>query len=149
MHGGAGAAAVRRVAATPTNGATTEQTMKTLAAAALALTTTGTGAQTFTQHYPGCDLKAQHALKGDMGGTVTDPAQAHLSMRANILEADIDNARKARRLTEAQAGALTRRIGMVRDGADGLAARHRAIGAGERAMLDRRLDAIAAQVCRR
>ena len=123
--------------------------MKIMVAAALALTAAGASAQTLKQQYPSCDLKAQRALKGDMGGSIKDATQAHIAMRANIPQADIGNARKARRLTQAQTDELTGRVDAVRAGADGYTQQQGFLSAAEKASYDRELDAVAGQVCHR
>lgn len=123
--------------------------MNAIVAAALALLAASADAQTFTQQFPSCDLRTQHALGGDLGGSIRDPRQAHIQMRSNILQADIGSAKKAGRLTRASAGRLYRRVETVRTGADRHAARQGFLSAGEVASYDRALDAVAAKVCRR
>lgn len=122
--------------------------MKILVAAALMLSAANAHAQASASDYPSCDLKGQHAIKGDVGGSLTDPRQAHISVRANILEADLGNARKARHLTQATADSLYDRVEAVRAGADRYTKRQGFLSAGEVASYDRELDAVAMQVCR-
>ncbi|MBK5018001.1 hypothetical protein IBT54_004980, partial [Pantoea sp. S62] len=38
-------------------------------------------ASSFTQDWPSCDVKAQHDVKGETGGSIKDPLQAHISVR--------------------------------------------------------------------
>jgi hypothetical protein len=111
-----------------------------ITALALALAATGAGTQIPARDYPSCDLRAQHALVGAPGGSIRDRGQAHVALRANILQADIGNARKARRLTQQQADTLWQRVERVR---------HGSLSAAERASYDRALDAVATRLCRR
>ena len=121
--------------------------MKVLAAAALVLMATNANAETPPQ-YPSCDLNAQHTVKGDRGGSITDPRQAHISMRANILQADLGTARKARRLTQDTTDRLYKRVEAVRTGANRYTKKQGFLSAGEVASYDRALDAVATEVCR-
>lgn len=120
--------------------------MKVLVAAALVFVAADARAQTSPQ-YPSCNLQAQRALRGDTGGSITDPRQAHVSMRANILQADLSTARKARRLTQAATDRLYKRVEAVRAGANGYTKKQGFLSAGEVASYDRELDAVAMQVC--
>lgn len=113
---------------------------------ALALVASGAQAQT---PFPSCDLTAQHALKGEMGGAITDPRQAHISMRANILQADLGNAKKAGRLTQADAQRLFAKVAAVKTGADRYTRRQGFLSAAEVASYDRALDAVAMRICHR
>lgn len=97
--------------------------------------------------YPGCDLNAQHQLRGEPGGSMPDVRQAHISMRANVLEADIGNARKARRLTASKAAALWQAVAQVRKDSDQLVKKQGFLSAAERASYDRALDRVASQLC--
>lgn len=115
---------------------------------ALALAATGAGTRIPARDYPSCDLRAQHALVGVPGGSIRD-RQAHVALRANILQADIGNARKARRLTQQQADTLWQRVERVRHGSDGFTRQQGFLSAGERASYDRALDAVATRLCRR
>ncbi len=123
--------------------------MKVLIAAALVVSAANVHAQASVSDYPSCDLKGQHALKGDLGGSITDPRQAHISVRANILEADLGTARKARQLTQSATDMLYKRVEAVRAGADRFTKRQGFLSAGEVASYDRELDAVAMQLCRR
>jgi len=123
--------------------------MKVFVAATLTLIAAGVDAQTIKQQYPSCDLKSQHAAKGEMGGSITDPRQAHISMRTNVLQADLGNARKARGLTQADADRLYKRVEAVRTGADRYTKKQGFLSAGEVASYDRELDAVAVKVCHR
>lgn len=123
--------------------------MKVLIAAALMMTAAGAEAQTFTQQYPSCDLKAQHALKGDVGGSIKDPRQDHISVRATILQADLGSMRKAGRLTQATADGLWKRVEAVRGGTDRYTREQGFLSAAEVASYDRALDTVAKQACRR
>lgn len=105
-------------------------------------------ASSFTQEWPSCDIKAQHDAKGETGGSIRDPLQAHISVRVNVLQADIGNARKARYLTEAQSEQLWQQAGRVRKDADGYVKQQGFLSAAERASYDRELDDIAGRLCR-
>lgn len=123
--------------------------MKVLIVAALALASVTTSAAAMTSPYPSCNLTTQHGVKGSLGGSITDPRQAHISVRANIVQADLGNARKARRLTQAEANRLYQRVEAVRSGADRLTGQQGFLSTAEVASYDRALDAVAAQMCRR
>jgi hypothetical protein len=123
--------------------------MKVLIAAALACTAAAAQAQAPAQEYPSCDLTSQRALKGIVGGSITDPRQAHISGRANILEADLSTARKARHLNQAMSGQLYSRVQVVRAGADRYTQQQGFLSAGELASYDRALDTVATEMCRR
>ena len=98
---------------------------------------------------PSCNLEQQRALPGELGGSINDPLQAHVSMRANVLQADVSTARKARRISEAQATAFSERIAQVRSQSDALVQRQGFLSAAERASFDRAFDGIAEQLCQR
>ncbi|MEN4646929.1 hypothetical protein ABEG74_22015 [Pantoea agglomerans] len=106
-----------------------------------------TAASSFTQEWPSCDIKAQHDVKGETG-SIKDPLQAHISVRINVLQADIGNARKARHLTEAQSEQLWQQAGRVRKDADGYVKQQGFLSAAERASYDRELDDVAGRLCR-
>lgn len=97
--------------------------------------------------YPGCNIKEQRLIKGETGGSVSDPLQAHISVRSNILQADISTARKARVLTQSRADKLWQRVEVVRDGADNSVKKQGFLSAGERAGYDRELDDVAKTLC--
>lgn len=106
-----------------------------------------TRAATVPADYPSCRLDEQRAVQGDVGGAIADPLQAHVSVRVNVLQADIGNARKARRLSQKQADALWKKADRVRRDTDGFVKQQGFLSAAERASYDRELDAIAATVC--
>ncbi len=106
-----------------------------------------TAASSFTQEWPSCDIKAQHDVKGETR-SIKDPLQAHISVRINVLQADIGNARKARHLTEAQSEQLWQQAGRVRKDADGYVKQQGFLSAAERASYDRELDDVAGRLCR-
>lgn len=114
----------------------------------LVASATGAVAQTPRQDYPSCNRTAQHAVAGHLGGSIKDPRQAHISVRANILQADIGTARKVRRISERQAAQLWQRVDKVRRATDRFVAKQGFLSAAERASYDRELDAIALQICR-
>lgn len=98
--------------------------------------------------YPSCDLTAQRAIEGEIGGTVTDPRQAHISVRANVLQADIGTARKARTLSRGEARHLWKRVDKVRKDTDTFTRQQGFLSAAERASYDRELDAVAGEICK-
>ncbi|WP_233499571.1 MULTISPECIES: hypothetical protein [unclassified Pantoea] len=79
---------------------------------------------------------------------MSDPLQAHISVRANILQADIGTARKARVLTQLRADKLWQRVEVVRRDTDRLVQKQGFLSAAERASYDRELDDVAAVLCR-
>ncbi len=104
--------------------------------------------QSLRQDYPSCNLTQQRALKAPTGGTIRDPRQAHIAMRANILQADISTARKARRLSQSEAQSLWNAVARVRHDATRFVAKQGFLSAGETASYDRALDGVAMRVCR-
>ncbi|MDT3719001.1 hypothetical protein [Pseudomonas oryzihabitans] len=98
---------------------------------------------------PSCNLEQQRALPGELGGSISDPLQAHISMRANVLQADVSTARKARRISQEQANAFSERIAQVRGQSDALVQQQGFLSAAERASFDRTFDGIAVQICQR
>lgn len=104
---------------------------------------------THVKTYPSCDVQAQRSVKGETGGSVTDPLEAYIFLRVNILQADISTARKARRLTEAQADVLWRRAGKVRSDAAQFVKQQGFLSAAERASYERELDKLAGKLCNR
>ncbi|WP_322965244.1 hypothetical protein [Sphingomonas fuzhouensis] len=116
--------------------------LATLAAAPLS-------AQPMRRDYPSCNLAQQRAIKGQVGGINRDPRQAHISMRANILQADIGNARTARRLTQREAQKLWNDVARIHRDANRFVAKQGFLSAGETASYDRALDMVAMRVCRR
>ncbi|WP_440847761.1 hypothetical protein [Sphingomonas sp. 22176] len=55
--------------------------MKVLVVAALVIAAAGANARASASQYPSCDLKALHAIKGDIGGSITDLAGPYLPAR--------------------------------------------------------------------
>ena len=98
---------------------------------------------------PSCDLAQQRGLPGELGGSITDPRQAHISMRANVLQADVSTARIAQRISQEQATTFSTRIAQVRSQSDALVQQQGFLSAAERASFDREFDGIAEQLCRR
>ncbi|KTT30178.1 hypothetical protein NS201_14495 [Pseudomonas oryzihabitans] len=97
---------------------------------------------------PSCDLAQQRALPGELGGSITDPLQAHISMRANVLQADVSTARIARRISQQQANQFSERIAQVRQRSDDFVKQQGFLSAAERASFDREFDGIAEQICK-
>lgn len=115
--------------------------MKILAAAALVVWT-GAGAHAAASGYPSCETRAQRAP-----GRARDGATVDIAARANILQADLGTARKARILTQAEADRLYARVETARNGADRLAVGQGFPNAGEVASYDRELEAVAMRIC--
>lgn len=99
--------------------------------------------------YPGCDLNVQHPLMAAPVGSMTDVREAHIVMRADVLQADIGNARKARQLTQPEARALWQDIAQVRKDSARWVKVQGFLSAAERASYDRALDRVAVQLCKR
>lgn len=117
-------------------------------ALAVALGTTAADARLPQQAYPSCDLPAQHRVTGPTGGRIRDRGQAHVAIRANILEADLGTARTARRLTREQTDSLYQRVERVRAATDAFVHRQGFLSIGERVSQDRELDSVALRLCR-
>lgn len=96
---------------------------------------------------PSCDLQQQRQLPGELGGAISDPLQAHISLRGNVLLADVSTARKARRISQEQATTFSERIAAVRVQTDDLVRQQGFLSAAERASFDREFDGIATQIC--
>lgn len=77
-----------------------------------------------------------------------DPLQAHISVRSNILQADIGSARKARYLSQRDADRLWHRVDHIRSDTDRFVRQQGFLSAAERASYDRELDEVAAELCR-
>lgn len=116
---------------------------------ALILATIGLNAMAVERQpdLPSCDLAGQRALSGSTGGEIVDPELAHISLRANILEADIGTSRKARTLSQRTADRLFQRIEMVRSDSIGFVQQQGFLSAAERASYDREFNAIARRIC--
>ncbi|MBK0018883.1 hypothetical protein [Kosakonia sp. S42] len=99
----------------------------------------------FAPDWASCDISTRHNAAGETGGSIHDPLQAHISVRANVLQADIDNARI---LSETQAGRLWREVDSVRADANDYVKIQGFLSAAEKASYDRALDDIADRFCR-
>ncbi|MBD8613446.1 hypothetical protein IFT69_06935 [Pseudomonas putida] len=97
---------------------------------------------------PSCNIKAQRELVGETGGKITDPRQAHISVRANILSADIGTTRKARKITQAEADRMIERIATIRHQTDQFVQQQGFLSAAENASFDREFDSLAMQLCK-
>ena len=97
---------------------------------------------------PSCNIKAQRELVGETGGKITDPRQAHISVRANILSADIGTTRKARKITQTQADQMIERVAAIRRQTDQFVQQQGFLSAAENASFDREFDSIALQLCK-
>ncbi|MBK0004763.1 hypothetical protein IBT49_27205 [Erwinia sp. S63] len=98
------------------------------------------------QNYPACDLETQRNVS-ETGTRITDPLEAHISLRIDILQADISTARKARILTQAQADKLWQSASRVRNETAHFVKQQGFLSAAERASYDRELDDIAIKFC--
>ncbi len=96
---------------------------------------------------PSCNIKTQRELVGETGGKITDPRQAHISVRANILSADIGTTRKARKITQAEADQMIERVAAIRLQTDEFVQQQGFLSAAENASSDREFDSIARQLC--
>ena len=97
---------------------------------------------------PSCDLQGQREVVGETGGQISDPRHAHISVRANVLTADIGSARKARKITQAEAERLNKRVESVRHQTDHYVAQQGFLSAAETASFDREFDAVAMRLCK-
>ncbi|WP_296251570.1 hypothetical protein [Pseudomonas sp. UBA4194] len=85
---------------------------------------------------------------GATGAKITDPRQAHISVRANILSADIGTKRKARKITQAEADQLIERVAAIRRQTDQFVQQQGFLSAAENASFDREFESIALQLCK-
>ncbi|WP_411566197.1 hypothetical protein ACLIN3_04930 [Pseudomonas orientalis] len=97
---------------------------------------------------PSCDIQGQQAVVGETGGQISDLGQAHISVRANILSADIGTSRKARNITQVEADRMIKRVQAIRNETDDFVSQQGFLSAGEKASFDRELDGIATQLCK-
>lgn len=102
---------------------------------------------TSAQTYPSCDVHAQRSVKAETGGSIKDPLEAHISTRVNVLQADINTARKARKLTQAQADTLWQQASRVRNDTKHFIEQQGFLSAAERASYDRELDELTSKLC--
>lgn len=119
--------------------------MKYLIPLVFALTATASEARSWQRDYPSCNVTQQRHLKSGSGKTAM---QDHISMRANMLQADIGTASKARPIPKQTSQRLWNRVDAIRKASDRLAAKQGFLSAAERASYDRQLDAIALQLCK-
>lgn len=101
-----------------------------------------------TFELPSCDVQGQRAVAGEVGGQISDIRQAHISVRANVLNADISTTLKARKITEVEAERMFNRIEMIRQQNDRFVEQQGFLSAAEKASFDREFDAIAMQLCK-
>lgn len=99
------------------------------------------------QAYPSCDIEQQNSVKVKTGGSKTDLHASHISLRINVLQADISTARKARRLTQSQADMLWQHANRIRNDAARYVKKQGFLSAAERASYDREFDEIATKLC--
>lgn len=97
---------------------------------------------------PSCDIQGQREVGGETAVKISDPRQAHISVRANVLSADIGTSRKARNITQVEADSMIARVESTRSRADRLVTEKGFLSAAERASFDRDLGAIAIQLCK-
>lgn len=98
--------------------------------------------------FPSCNLAKQRTLTEQKLGGTADRMQAHVSLRANVLQADVGAARKRRHITQHNADRLLSRVEKVREGANDLVKKQGFLSAAERASYDREFDAIAQKICK-
>ncbi len=95
-----------------------------------------------------CDVESQRAVVGETGGKLSDTRQAHISVRANVLSADISTTRKARKLTQVEAERMLNRVEAIRDQTNQFVEQQGFLSAAEKASFDREFDAIAMRLCK-
>lgn len=100
-----------------------------------------------TQAYPSCDLLAERSVKTETGGKIRDPLEAYISLRVNVLLADISKARKTRQLTQAQADSLWQHASRVRNDARRFVEQQGFLSAAEHASYDRELGELISKFC--
>lgn len=97
---------------------------------------------------PRCDVQSQREVVGEAGGQISDPRQAYISVRANILNADIGSSRKARYMTSVEADRMIKCVDAIRSQTNRFVKLQGFSSAAEKTSFDRELDAIAMQLCR-
>lgn len=122
--------------------------MKALLLIMVTITATGAEARRWQRDYPSCNLAQQRGLESTTGGGIKDARQAHISMRANILQADIGSASKARPISKEFAERLWMRVDTVREATRMTVSKLGRLSVADRSRYDRQLDAIARQLCR-
>ncbi|KRP58242.1 hypothetical protein [Pseudomonas trivialis] len=100
-----------------------------------------------TLELPSCNLPQQRVQVAQTGGQMTDPRQAHISQRANILAADVSTSRKARKLTQAEADHLVKRIEEIRRQSNRAVKQKGHLSAADSAAFDDELDGLAKGMC--
>ena len=95
-----------------------------------------------------CDVQSQRAVVGETGGRISDIWQAHISVRANVLSADISTTRKARKITQVEAERMYNRVESIRHQNDRFVEQQGFLSAAEKASFDREFDALALQLCK-
>ncbi len=123
--------------------------MKLLVIIALPFLITGSCVQASDPAFPSCDIEMQRAVTGQLTSSDAGFNQEHLQIRADFLEADIETARTASILTDAEAAKALEDIRAIGKESDGFAQEQGFVSAGERASYDRQMDAIAATFCPR
>lgn len=84
--------------------------MKKWAIILLTLPAYGVASQAEGLDYPSCYIAARRSLYGHVHNRTDNHDETHTSWRTQILQADIGNARKSRRLTETEAEELWRQV---------------------------------------
>lgn len=95
-----------------------------------------------------CDVQGQREVVGQIGGKISDLRQAHISVRANVLSADIATTLKARQITEAEAEHMINRVETIRRQTNRFVEQQGFLSAAEKASFDREFDDIAEKLCR-
>lgn len=122
--------------------------MKLLIAGLIILVCGQAVAASLTQAFPSCDINEQRNVKADNNSSTGDTPEAHITMRINVLQADISTARKARHLTQSQADIMWQYADRIRNDATHHINEQGFLGAAERASYDRELDDVATDLCR-
>lgn len=123
---------------------------KSISCLLLLVTGSAVGALPYPQSdtWPSCNVEVQHRLAVNTGVSDGDPLQAHISIRASVLQRDISTALEDRYLSESQAAQMWHRVDLIRRDSDSYRKGHKFLGAAELAAYDRELDDIAGQICR-
>lgn len=99
--------------------------------------------------WPSCDISVQHGIGADNGSSDGDPLLSHVSLRVNVIQADVGTARKAGKLSESQTEMIWHHADRIRADATRYASEQGFLSAAERASLDRELDEVAGRLCAR
>ncbi|WP_076070594.1 hypothetical protein [Sphingomonas montana] len=118
--------------------------MKYLLSIAFVIVSTAADARSWQSDYPSCNVRQQREVQESGRNRLRD----HIATRANVLQADISTASKARPIPAKTLRHLWSRVDQIRKASDRTAAKQGFLSAAERTTYDRRLDAVAGQLCR-